>query len=44
VKVSLKKKQGYLIAKDTVTNEQLLKAITKAGSYKGKVVERKPAN
>lgn len=42
VKISLKEEQGSLIAEDSVSDEELLKAITKAGPYKGKIVERKP--
>ncbi len=43
VKISLKEAQGYLMAEDTVTDEQLLKAITKFGSFEGEIVERKPS-
>ncbi len=31
------------MAEDTVTDEQLLKAITKFGSFEGEIVERKPS-
>ena len=42
VKVSFEEKKSWLTVEESVSDEQLLKAITKAGPYKGKIVERKP--
>lgn len=42
VKVSFEEKKSWLTVEESVSDEQLLKAITKAGAYKGKIVERTP--
>ena len=41
VKVSYEEKTGWVTVEESVTDEQLLKAITKAGPYTGKIKERK---
>jgi mercuric ion binding protein len=44
VNISFKEKRGYLIVEESVTDDELLQAIMKAGSYKGKIIERKPSS
>jgi mercuric ion binding protein len=41
VEVSLEEKKAWLTVEESVTNETLVDAVKKAGSFKGKVVERK---
>ncbi len=41
VKVSLKEKKAWLTVDDSVTDDALVKAVSKAGPYKGKVIDRK---
>ncbi|NOX26333.1 MAG: heavy-metal-associated domain-containing protein [Deltaproteobacteria bacterium] len=40
VEISRQDKQGKLTVDESVTDEQLLSAIKKAGPYKGKIIER----
>jgi copper chaperone CopZ len=44
VKVSYEEKKAWLTADESVTDTALVKAVQKAGSYKGKVIERQPVN
>lgn len=44
MKVSFEEKKAWLTVEESVKDETLIKAIQKAGPYKGKVVERKLAN
>lgn len=41
VKVSFKDKKAWLTVEDSVSDEILIKAVEKAGPYKGKVLERR---
>ncbi len=38
VKTSLKNRVAVVVAEDSVKEEEVLKAITRAGSYKGKII------
>ncbi len=40
-KVSFKKKKAWLTVDETVTDEMLTEAVSKAGPYKGRVIKRK---
>jgi len=42
VKVSYKEKKARFTADETISNDALMEAVKKAGSYRGKVVKRKP--
>jgi copper chaperone CopZ len=44
VKVSYEEKKAWLTADESVTDTALVKAVQKAGSYEGKVIERQPFN
>ena len=44
VKVSYEEKKAWLTADESVTDTALVKAVQKAGPYKGTVVERQPVN
>jgi mercuric ion binding protein len=41
VEVSLEEKKAWLTVEESVTDETFVDAVKKAGSFKGKVVERK---
>ena len=44
MKVSYEEKKAWLTADESVTDAALVTAVQKAGSYKGKVIERQPVN
>ncbi len=41
MKVSFKEKKAWLTVDDSVTDDALVEVVSKAGSYKGKVIDRK---
>ncbi len=41
MRVSFKDKKAYLVVDESVPNEALEKAVSRAGSYRGKVIERR---
>lgn len=41
MKVSFQEKKAWVTAEETVTDDMLLKAVQKAGLYKGKIVEKR---